>query len=79
MRKGFKLDLEAINFLVQAYRLSLGLMLPLACRFHPTCSEYLVQAVAEHGLLKGLALAAGRLLRCHPLHPGGYDPVPPKR
>lgn len=47
------------------------------CRFAPTCSEYARLALLEHGLLRGAALGAWRLLRCHPLHPGGYDPPPP--
>lgn len=50
-----------------------------SCRFHPTCSEYAIQAVETHGVLKGLALATWRVLRCHPFNPGGYDPVPPRR
>ena len=47
------------------------------CRFTPTCSEYAAQALEQHGAMKGTLLAASRILRCHPLHPGGYDPVPP--
>lgn|GEM_PF-278341 len=50
-----------------------------SCRFHPTCSSYAVEAVHVHGALRGLWLAAMRLLRCHPWHPGGFDPVPPRR
>ena len=53
--------------------------LPGACRFQPTCSEYAAIAVAEHGLIRGTMMALGRLARCHPLHPGGFDPVPPRR
>jgi putative membrane protein insertion efficiency factor len=49
-----------------------------ACRFQPTCSEYAAIAVAEHGLPRGTMMALGRLLRCHPLHRGGFDPVPAK-
>lgn len=49
-----------------------------ACRFQPTCSEYAAIAVAEHGLVRGTMMALGRLARCHPLHPGGFDPVPPR-
>jgi len=47
------------------------------CRFTPTCSEYAAQALEVHGALRGSLLAASRILRCHPLNPGGYDPVPP--
>jgi putative membrane protein insertion efficiency factor len=48
------------------------------CRFQPTCSEYAAIAIAEHGPLRGAMMALGRLLRCHPLHRGGFDPVPAK-
>ena len=51
-------------------------MLPRACRFVPTCSEYAHEAVERHGVLRGGALAVGRLLRCHPFARAGYDPVP---
>jgi uncharacterized protein len=50
-----------------------------ACGYQPTCSEYAAIAVAEHGVLRGGAMAMGRLLRCNPFHRGGYDPVPAKR
>ena len=49
---------------------------PSACRFQPTCSEYAAIAIAEHGMMRGAMMALGRLLRCHPLHRGGFDPVP---
>ena len=52
---------------------------PLACRFQPTCSEYAALAVHVHGPVRGTALAAWRLLRCHPLARGGFDPVPESR
>lgn len=49
------------------------------CRFSPTCSRYAVDAIGTHGVLYGLYLAVRRVLKCHPFHPGGYDPVPPRR
>ncbi|ADI13508.1 membrane protein insertion efficiency factor YidD [Truepera radiovictrix] len=50
-----------------------------SCRFSPTCSRYTAEAVRVHGVLRGLLLGARRLLKCHPFHPGGFDPVPPAR
>ena len=63
-------------FFIQCYRVILSPILPPACRFYPTCSQYAAEAVRKHGPVKGSALAAKRLLKCHPLHGGGYDPVP---
>lgn len=48
-----------------------------SCRFHPTCSAYAVEAIDAHGAFRGSALAVRRILKCHPFHPGGLDPVPP--
>ena len=48
------------------------------CRFHPTCSAYAVQALERHGVVRGSVLAARRIVRCHPLNEGGFDPVPEK-
>ncbi len=62
--------------LIQGYRMVLSPLLPPTCRFTPTCSQYALDAIARHGALKGGWLAIGRILRCHPFHPGGYDPVP---
>ncbi|HEY3445259.1 MAG TPA: membrane protein insertion efficiency factor YidD [Myxococcales bacterium] len=62
--------------LVGAYRKLVSPLLPPACRFYPSCSQYAQQALSKHGPFKGSVLAAKRLLRCHPLHEGGIDPVP---
>ena len=71
--------------LIWLYRRAISPLLPVVfgpacgCRFYPTCSQYAAAAVREHGALAGAWLALRRLLKCHPLHPGGYDPVPPRR
>lgn len=61
---------------LRVYKMVISPLLPPACRFFPTCSEYAVQAIAKHGALRGSILAAKRLARCQPWHPGGLDPVP---
>jgi len=63
-------------WLLKGYKRFISPMLPPACRFTPTCSEYMAEAIRSHGFLRGLKLGALRLLRCHPFHKGGYDPVP---
>ena len=65
-----------VIFLLRAYKRVISPLLPPACRFYPTCSEYAMDAVAKHGVLRGGILAAKRLIKCNPLHPGGFDPVP---
>jgi uncharacterized protein len=62
-------------FFIRAYRLLISPLLPPSCRFTPTCSEYAMQAIQKYGAVRGVYLGARRLLRCHPFHPGGYDPV----
>ena len=62
--------------LVRVYQRLVSPLLPPSCRFYPSCSAYAVTALARHGAAKGSWLAARRLARCHPFHPGGIDPVP---
>jgi putative membrane protein insertion efficiency factor len=62
--------------LIRIYRLFLSPLLPRACRFYPTCSQYAEEAVRRFGPVRGGALAVSRLSRCHPFHRGGYDPLP---
>jgi len=64
--------------IISGYQRLISPLLPGACRFAPTCSEYARLALVEHGVVRGMGLAAWRLARCHPFHPGGYDPPPPK-
>jgi uncharacterized protein len=61
--------------LIWVYRLTLGVLFPTTCKYHPSCSEYAVQALRKHGLIRGSFLAAWRLLRCNPWSRGGFDPV----
>ena len=61
--------------LIALYRYGISPLLRPACRFEPTCSDYAAQAIHRFGVLQGCGLAICRLLKCHPFHPGGYDPV----
>ncbi len=61
---------------VRGYQVSLSPLLPASCRYHPSCSEYAVQALDKHGAVRGSWLAARRILRCNPFTAGGFDPVP---
>ncbi|HBN95521.1 MAG TPA: membrane protein insertion efficiency factor YidD [Firmicutes bacterium] len=67
--------LKVALFFIRGYQRFISPVLPRSCRFYPTCSEYAIQAINKHGW-KGLWLAIKRIGRCHPWHPGGYDPVP---
>lgn len=67
---------RAAAALLSVYKRFVSPLLPSACRFVPTCSEFARVAVLKYGLARGLGLSARRLLRCHPFHPGGFDPVP---
>ncbi|MHB1043862.1 MAG: membrane protein insertion efficiency factor YidD [Eubacteriales bacterium] len=62
-------------FLIKLYRTVVSPFTPPACRFYPTCSQYAVQAVEKYGAAKGFFLIIIRIAKCHPFHPGGYDPV----
>jgi len=62
--------------LIKFYRRAISPLFPPRCRFYPTCSSYALEAIEKHGTLKGSYLAIKRILKCHPFHPGGYDPVP---
>jgi putative membrane protein insertion efficiency factor len=62
--------------LLKAYQYAISPLLGRNCRYFPSCSDYAVEAVEKHGAMKGSWLSAKRVCRCHPWHPGGYDPVP---
>ncbi len=67
-----------LTALLRGYRLLFSPWLGNSCRFHPTCSEYAITAIERFGAMRGGWLSLRRLLRCHPWHPGGVDPVPEK-
>ena len=70
------LPMKGMRVMLRFYKREISPMLPPCCRYTPTCSEYAMQAVEKYGAVKGGWLAAKRILRCHPFHEGGYDPVP---
>ena len=70
---------RALILLVRAYQLLISPLFGQVCRFEPSCSRYAIACLERHGALRGSWLALRRLLRCHPFHPGGYDPPPPPR
>jgi len=69
---------QALVALVRGYQATLGPMMGGACRFEPSCSNYMIEALEVHGAAKGLLLGLWRILRCHPFGDHGYDPVPAK-
>jgi uncharacterized protein len=67
---------KAALLLIRAYQLLISPWFPSCCRFAPSCSQYAAEALTRHGFWRGLWLSLKRLARCHPFHPGGWDPVP---
>ncbi len=65
-----------VLLLIRGYQLGISPVMANRCRFYPSCSSYALEAITKYGVLKGGYLSCRRLLRCHPFHPGGYDPVP---
>jgi putative membrane protein insertion efficiency factor len=70
---------STLRLLVRAYQLLVAPILPMSCRYYPSCSRYAAEALARHGGCAGTVLAVGRLLRCHPWGGHGIDPVPQRR
>lgn len=66
---------RACLFVIKAYQRYLSPLKPATCRFYPSCSQYYYEAVLKYGFIRGSLLGIRRLLKCHPFHPGGYDPV----
>lgn len=67
---------NCLRGLIRGYQVTLSPFIGNQCRFHPTCSHYALDALARHGVMRGVWLTVRRLLRCHPFNPGGFDPVP---
>ncbi len=76
LRLLWHLPRNALAALIRGYQLTVSPALPASCRFEPSCSRYTREAILRHGAIKGSWLGLRRLLRCHPFHRGGYDPVP---
>lgn len=66
-------------FIVKIYQFFISPLFPPSCRFYPSCSNYTIGALERFGVFKGSYLSIKRILKCHPYHPGGYDPVPEKK
>ncbi|MES2812754.1 MAG: membrane protein insertion efficiency factor YidD [Bacteroidota bacterium] len=71
-----KILIAPFLFLVRFYQIIISPLMPATCRYQPTCSHYMVQALKKHGVIKGLYLGTKRILSCHPWGGSGYDPVP---
>lgn len=70
---------KIILLLIKFYQKYISIFLGKNCRFYPTCSAYTYEAIEKFGIIKGIFLGIKRIIKCHPFHPGGYDPVPEKR
>ena len=71
-----KIVLAFMLKLIRFYQYAISPMFPPCCRYVPSCSAYAYEAVQKYGIFRGIFMALRRILRCHPFHPGGYDPVP---
>ncbi|MGI6711254.1 MAG: membrane protein insertion efficiency factor YidD [Bacillota bacterium] len=67
--------LRIIVLLIKIYQKYISIFLPARCRFYPTCSQYMIDALVKYGFKKGFILGVKRIIKCHPWHPGGYDPA----
>ena len=67
---------QPLLWLIRGYQVAIAPLLGPRCRFYPSCSEYSMESLRRHGVVRGLWLTVRRIGRCHPWHPGGYDPVP---
>ena len=67
---------SVLILMVRAYQVGIGPLLPSQCRYYPSCSAYMIEALERHGAMRGGVMGIKRILRCHPFHVGGYDPVP---
>jgi putative membrane protein insertion efficiency factor len=67
---------KILIFFIKLYKMIISPLLPSSCRFYPTCSQYAIEALDKYGFLKGSILALKRILKCHPFHSGGFDPIP---
>ena len=69
---------KILIWLIRFYQKCISPMFPAKCRYYPTCSQYTLEAIKQYGAIKGTYLGIKRILKCHPFHEGGYDPVPKK-
>ena len=80
LKKGYPQSMELLKklflLLIRFYQIGISPLIGPSCRFQPTCSQYAMIAIQRYGVVKGTYLAVRRLLKCHPFHKGGYDPVP---